>query len=360
VGANVKTLFSTAFKQIIPATKYLQNLFKSPDEYVFSGEDVQIDIIRTDEEFAVNCALYKGGRGNAFDLFTDKEWTPPMYDEFAYITAPLLQKRMPGRTIYDMGTGYERDFAFLLLEYSRALANKIVRAKEIQARDALFYGQITLVNGDVIDFNFKADHIYALPSVWTNSTSNPFAHFATIGGRVRRDSGRAIMDAIFGETMIQEFLNNDIVKASADLEQIDRMALTSPIAQDEGATYHGTFSANDYKINAWTYPQYHKVPVGYGLPNEGTKQPYIPTDRVVVLPTDPDFRLYYGGVPTLQNLSPETANVLEMTQFPTMEAGRMVPYADLDKNKQAVKVGVRSRPLTIPVDVDSIGVLTRT
>jgi len=357
--AAVKTLFSAAFRATIPATRFLQKMFMSPDEYVFPGEKVQIDIIRTEEEFAVNVALYKGGRGNSFDLFTDKEYTPPMFDEYAYITAATLNKRLPGRTIYDLSPGYEQDFADLLMEYASALRAKIIRAKEIYARDALYFGEITLVNGDVIDFNLKADHIYITPVSWT-STSDPFADFAVLGGRIRRDSGRAIIDAIAGETAIQKFLNNDAVKASADLKQIERMSITSPMAREEGSTYHGTFSANDYKINLWTYSQYHKVPEGFGFPNEGTRQPYIPTDRICVLPTNPDFRLYYGGVPVLSDVSPDLRGVLSMDQIPALERGRMLPYIYLDRDKMSVKVGVRSRPLPIPVEIDGYGVLVVT
>lgn len=361
MAVQFKTLLSEAFRQITPPTRFLQNIiYKTPDEYVTQAAAIQIDKIRGFEEYAIDIAPGSGGRPNDFNKFTDKEYVPPMFDEYAYLTAETLQKRMPGRTKYDIGS-YTRDFADLALEYLVGLRDKVTRAIEIQCRDGLFYGKITLVNGDIIDFKMKATHIYDTPTVWTNSAADPMLDFATLGGRMRSDGGREPVDAIGGRVAVSKFLNNQNVKESAKLEQIERAAITSPIAREEGSKYHGTFSAEDYKINLWTYPQTHRVPEGFNLLNEGTNQPYIPDDRFVLLPADPECRLYYAGVPTLAEIDDAALmSLLGMGEIPTLSAGKVVPYANLDREKLAIKVGVRSRPLAIPVEVDGIGVLVVT
>jgi hypothetical protein len=139
------------------------------------------------------------------------------------------------------------------------------------------------------------------------------------------------------------------------------MAITSPMSREEGAEYHGTFSAGSYKINAWTYPQFVGVPLGFGLPNEGTKVPYLPDDKIIVLPTMPDFRLFYAGIPSLtDNVSAEIRDITGLGQFPVMEAIDLLPYFLLDYEHQSIKVGVKSRPLPVPVGIDQFAIITVT
>lgn len=168
-------------------------------------------------------------------------------------------------------------------------------------------------------------------------------------------------DVIAGSVALQKFLNNENVKEAADLKQIERISMNSPMAREEGAKYHGTFSARDYEVNMWSYPQVVGVPLGFSLPNEGTKVPYIPADKIICLPENPDFRLYYGGNPTLTaNVDPELAALTGLTMVPDIVPGEMLPYFHVDYDKESVKVGVRSRPLPVPVGIDEFGVITVT
>jgi len=359
--ANLKTYLAAAFKEEEPVSRFLQSFFKTPDEFIFYGDKVQIDAVRGKEEYAVDVKKNAGGRGNEFNIFTRKEYEPPEYDEYAYVTAAELNKILPGQTIYDNVSNpnaYTRDLAMILMDRLNALRNKIIRSKELQCRDALFFGKITLINGDEIDFKQKATHVYTTPTAWT-AAGDPFADFGVLGQRVRKDGVREIVDAVFGSTALSKFLNNAVVKAQGDkFQQLDRMSITSPIARDQGAKYHGTFSAEDYKLNIWSYPQFVGIPTGFGLPNAGTKQPYIPVDRIVVLPDMPDFRLFYAGIPSLtNNVSAELAGFTGLNQMPSIERGKMIPYAFIDNEARAIKLGVRSRPLAVPVEIDGYGVM---
>ena len=251
--------------------------------------------------------------------------------------------------------------ADILVDRQLILVKKIFRAVELQCRDAIFNGKIILINGDEIDFKQKAALQYSTPLAWTNSTADPFNDFEVLGGRVRQYGVKAIIDAVFGATALSKFLNNAIVKDSAKFERIERMALTSPMRNEEGADYHGTFSAGSYKINVWTYAQYVQVPEGFGLPNEGDKIPYIPTDKIACLPDKPDFRLYYAGVPTLTNkVSPELRDLTGLGMMPAVERIDFLPYFRVDEDAEAIKIGVKSRPLAIPAGIDQFGIMTVT
>lgn len=353
----VKKLMARAFKEEELPTRFLSNKFVSTDRDKFAGEEVKIDAIRGKEEYAIDVTPYSGGRSNAATKFTRKTYSPPAYNEHTYLTAEELNKVQPGKTEYELAS----DIADILLRDQILLRNKIIRAIELLCRDSLVFGQITLINGDVIDFHQKANLQYSTPVAWTNSTANPLNDFSVVGQRVRQFGVKNIADAVFGDAALQKFLNNDIIKSKGDLRQIDRMAITSPMAQEEGAEFHGTFSAGSYKINIWTYPQFVGVPLGFSLPNEGTKVPYLPDDKIIVLPVMPDFRLFYAGIPSLtDNVSAELRAITGLPEFPVMEAIDLLPYFILDREHQSIKVGVKSRPLPVPVGIDQFAIITVT
>ena len=137
---------------------------------------------------------------------------------------------------------------------------------------------------------------------------------------------------------MQKFLNNAAVKSQADTRRYDRTAITSPIARDESAEYHGTFSAGSYEINSWSYPEVVGIPMGFGLPNEGTKQPYIPDDKIIALGANPDFRLLYAANPMfIGSVSDELRAMTGLDAMPSLERGEMLPYFIKDEEEVAIK-----------------------
>ena len=353
----LKKLLAPAFKEIPKPTAFLRNKFITTERDMFMGEEVEIDSVRGKEDYAIDVTPYAGGRSNKATKFTRKTYSPPAYDEYTYLTAQELNKVQPGKTEYDQAS----DISDLLLEKMTPLRDKILRAWEVLCRDALVFGQITLINGDIIDFKQKTALQYSTPVAWTNSTANPMNDASVLCQRVRQYGVVAVIDFIYGDTALQKFLNNDIVKSKGNLEQIERMAITSPMSREEGAEYHGTFSAGSYKINIWTYPQLFGIPLGFGLPNEGTKVPYIPDDKIVCLPAMPDFRMFFAGIPSLtDNISAELRGLTGLSQLPQMNAIDLLPYYILDQEHQSIKIGVKSRPLPVPAGIDQFGVITVT
>lgn len=357
MAALVKKYMAAAFRELDMPTLFLTGFFPSGDRDKFAGEEVEIDSVRGNEEYAIDVIPYTGGRGNKSTIFTRKKWAPPAYDEYDYITAQDLTKVQPGRTEYEL----TKDLANIIVDKQKVLRNKIWRAKELLCRDALILGKITLINGDVIDFKQRAELQYTTPAAWTNTTTDALSDFGVMGGRIRKYGVKALKDAIFGETALTKFLNNEAVKSQADIKKYDRAAITSPIANQDGAEYHGTVSAGSYNFNIWSYPQVVGIPIGFNLPNEGTKQPYIPADKVICLGNDPDFRLFYAANAILaENTSAELMSLTGLPMMPALVLGEMLPYFFLDQEHMAIKFGVKSRPLPVPVGIDQFGIITVT
>jgi hypothetical protein len=122
-------------------------------------------------------------------------------------------------------------------------------------------------------------------------------------------------------------------------------------------------SAGSYKFQVWTYPQFYEVPTatelgGITLPNAGTIVPYIPEDKVIVLPSSDriDLKLLYGGIPEVVNRNdPRIASPDGLSVANTRAS--FLPYKLVDQKAVSVNVGVRSAPLCVPRQIDGFSVI---
>ena len=56
--------------QDTPVTRFLTRMFDSPPEYKFEGDEVEIDAVRENEEYAIDVRPNTGSRGNKANIFT--------------------------------------------------------------------------------------------------------------------------------------------------------------------------------------------------------------------------------------------------------------------------------------------------
>jgi hypothetical protein len=215
-----------------------------------------------------------------------------------------------------------------------------------------FTGGIVLVNGDSLDFNQKASHQFTGLTPWS-AGGDPFAHLGDASGVNKKDAGVTSDIAIFGQDALQLLFSNTIFKDAAKLEKVDIVTIKPPSVNSDGGVFHGMLSVGSYKLQVWTYPEDYDVPMGYDFPNEGTTVPYVPTDRVLVMSSKARKELVYAGVPVLVSVDGSFFSNLGLSQVPQNVAGEFVPWAALDIEKVALKYGVKSAPLPIPIDIDS-------
>lgn len=345
-----------AFKQKANPTLFLSSLFQSPELNKTSSSEIVIDIKRNGEEIAVDVVRGTQGRNNANKRFTTKTYTPPVYDEFANFNQNERLNRLLGRDEYS-----DHDMAGVIAAITDdqvLLQDKILRAIEKQAADALFNGQIVLINGDTVDFKQKATHQITPGVDWSNAAGDPVGDMK--GGALlnRKDGLTTTTDAIFGDTALKLLLNNTKFKELAEFRRVDRVNVRPPMMNDDGAVFHGTLSIGDWVINIWTYPQFYLVPTGYGLPNEGTKVPYVPTDKVWLgNATASRFDLMYAGIEKLVTADPRLES-LGISHLPQTMRGDFHTYGAVDFLGENAKYGVKSAPLCVPTDIDSFCVLT--
>ena len=129
-----------AYIAMAEAPLFLSGLFQSPSENFYSSEEVEIDIVRSDEDISIVVTdLSTGYRMNSEDLFTNKAFKPPIHKEAVPLNSFDLINRMPGQNPFE-----DPDFlANVMVRMFRGMVKierKIRRSIELQASQVLQTG----------------------------------------------------------------------------------------------------------------------------------------------------------------------------------------------------------------------------
>ena len=317
------------YKEKITPMSFLRSFFKTNES---TSKTVSIAVQRGTEKIAVDVMRGSHGQRNTFSKATEKVFLPPFYREYFDITEMDL---------YDVFQASGADpilyaeFAQSVAEKMGELVSKIERAYELQCSQVLHTGVVTLNNGDSIDFGRKSGS-FVTPNDW-GSTGDPFANVQA-GCKWIRQNGKsqgANFNLILGETSLGEFMSNAKVLAQADLRRIDHLAIGRPQRDSVGATTHGQFSAGDYNITLWSYPEYYDN-------SSSVSTPYIDPKTAILLPEQPKFNLEFAAVPQL------------IDGKKSIQKGAYV-FGDYPDERNATHdYDVKSAGIAIPVAVDQI------
>ena len=352
----LKQAMAEAFSQLPRTYSFFTDMARSADTtHVFTASKIPVDILRGKELFAVDVVRGTGGRSSSLRKFSTKTYEPPVYDENTPMGPEELLSRMPGVDPFQDPRASQGMATTIVQEQSR-LMDKIIRAIEKQASDALFTGQIPLVNGDTIDFKQKATHAITVGTAWTNVAADALGD---IGGAiaVNRTDGLIESDTlIMGADALKNFLALTQMKDQANFRRINQIQIDRPTWFANGGVLHGELTVGSHNLTVWSYPQEYEVPLGFSLPNEGTKVPYVPADAVLVMSSSIRFDLYFAGLPILvPTAGTELAGLVD--SMPQFTATRFQPYGNTDTRRTNIEVGVRSAPLFVPTQIDGFATL---
>jgi hypothetical protein len=202
-------------------------------------------------------------------------------------------------------------------------------------------GIVQLQNGTNIDFKRKADSLVdanaSLGGYWTAAV-NPFEQIAT-GAQFLRQKGKAqggVINMIAGSEALSALYDNADFKATADLRRVDNLNIRMPQRNSVGATTHGEFSAEDYVVRVWSYPEYYDNA-------SGVSTPYMNPKKVILLPEMVDFRLAHAAVPRLLGDGSMSS-----------ERGEYVFSDYIDPKHSTHEYDIKSAGVAVPVSVDKI------
>ena len=133
MSTSTTKIMLAAYEQEAPVTAFLSGMFQAPRRNFHNSEEVEIDIVRTEEDVSIAITdLTTGARINSADGYTNKAFKPPVHKEKGPINAPSLIKRMPGQNPFVdpnfMANAIQRGMML-----GMKLQKKIARSVELQA-----------------------------------------------------------------------------------------------------------------------------------------------------------------------------------------------------------------------------------
>ena len=156
------------YQQLTETPRFLSGFFTSPARNFHSSEEVEIDILREDEEVAVAVMdITAGARDNQATLLTNKRFKPPVFKEAGPISAYELPKRSPGQDPFQ-DPNYQANAMRAGVDIARRCEQKVRRAVELMASQCLQTGTLALKDE-------------AGTSVFTMDFSPKTAHFPNAG-----------------------------------------------------------------------------------------------------------------------------------------------------------------------------------
>lgn len=336
-GLFTKTLIDVYQERIKP-TAFLRSFFPTETS---PTKEVSIEVERGFEKVAVD--IYRGTEGNrnSFSRSTEKIFVPPLFREYFDATQLDLYDRVLG----SQGNAQAPLFAALLNKIADRLSllqDKIERAYELQCSQVLTSGIVSITAGTNIDFKRKATSLVDLNvgsgGGYFSSNSDVFKQFETGCNFLRQigKSGDGMFNAIMGSTALADLLANTKFTGRQNLFNMALDQVIGPQRGSVGMTFHGILTAGAYKVALWAYPQFYDDA-------NGISTPYIDPTKVILIPTNPRFKMAFAAVPQL---------IGEPGQLPIQ--GAYVVGEFIDQRKAVHDFDIQSAAIALPVAIDQI------
>jgi hypothetical protein len=351
----------SAYNQMAQPTLFLSGFFQSPPENFHTSEEVEIDIVRSDEDISIAIQdLSTGYRMNSEDLYTNKGFKPPVHKEAIPINSFDLVKRMPGQNPFE-APDFRANVITRMFNGMTKIERKIRRSIEVQAAQVLQTGVVTLTDmgGNALytlDYKPKASHLPTAGTSWASASgAQKLADINALAEKIRDDGLAEPDQLIMGIDAFENFISDDAVQKRFDIRRIDLGTISQGEIRGQGGNFRGIVEIGNYRYDVWTYGG------RYNDPQTGNKVPFIDKGKIVVRASSGRLDATFGAIPNIGSLmGGGAANLLPElpSRVSNFEGGMdLFTNAWLSQDGEQLFGGVGARPLMIPTAIDTFGCL---
>lgn len=357
-GTTTRTMLA-AYMSMAEPVMFLSGLFQSPRQNFHASEEVEIDIVRSDEEVSIVIEdLSTGHRMNSADLYTNKGFKPPIHKEAIPLNAFDLIKRQAGQDPFQ-SPDFRANLVQQMFVGMQKIERKVRRSMEWQASQVLQTGTIDLINaaGDTLyalDFKPKTSHFPTVGTLWNAGGANPIGDLKTLSETIRNDGLENPDQLLFGCDAWEAFISNTEVQARFDNRRIDQGTL-SGLEPRAGANYRGTVTIGNYKFDCFTYGG------RFVNPQTRLKEQFLNPSKVVMRSSTGRLDATFGAIPNIGKLLQGGGSLLpELPGRVTNAQGGMDLFTNVWMTPDGEQLfgGVGARPLMIPTAIDTFGCAT--
>lgn len=340
---------------------FFTTFFKTTEEDYTDAEYVELDIERSGDKVAPVLKDHRtGGVIVDDDVFTEKKFKPPYQCLENPIPLNDLMQRQPGEK--DDADAVGSWFGRLVTKINKALSKfhrMFKESIELQCSQVLQTGILSLEDdkGNIVydlDYKMKSTHKPTVSVAWsTIATATPLDDLAALCDVINDDGKSDPAIAIFGRDAWKYAIQNTAFKESVKRDGLN-LGQLSPALKNRGGRYMGYVDIGSYRLELWVYnDSYEKI-------GADTKYKYMNVNKVIVTAAieDLDFRVVFGGVPTLGMKAPFDAVVPSTVTYDGFIRCHNRVYEDGKADTYTAESKMRG--LAIPVSIDKFGCLTTT
>ena len=344
-----------AYIQMATPTLFLTGFFQAPAQNFYNSEEIEIDIIRSEEDVAIVIQdISAGYRMNSEDIYTNKRLKAPVFKEAGVLNAFDLIKREAGQDPFE-DPNFQANAIVRAFKIFRKTDDKIRRAIELQCSQVLQTGTATMIDSSgaslfTIDYSPKATHFPTSGTAWDQAGDDKLGDLNSLAEVIRGDGLGNPNKLLFGGTALNSFFQDTAVQAQLDNRRISRGEIASQM-RGQGGIFHGTIWIGNYEFEIWSYTGRYKHP------QTGVSTPYIDPAKVIMLSDNSRLDATYGAIP---RIVPPDSRVLPFLPARISDSAigiDLFTNAWVDKQGENLFVGSGARPLMIPTAIDTYGCL---
>ena len=353
-----RTAYLDFYKQLPTFVPFLSSFFKTGPRDIVNADSVKIDVMRGGRKVApvVSDITALGGRIKKSE-YTNKEFKPPVVAiGVDFNPADLISKAF-GKSEYDSAQmEYQVQLQDRIADAMTEIEAQINRNIEYQASQVFQNSAVVNLydnNGNLaytIDFKGKGSHFPTASINWSNEDADPDADIYNLDLQIKQDGHVNVKNIVFGRQALHDYLLNYKIQDKFDVRRLNS-GMYNPQMDNPAVTSLGEFIIGPKRYDAWLYDEYYDDPV------TGDVTPFINPDNVLLLPAagtiNVDFRKIYCRVPTIIGTDPRFENLVPVN----LNLGDRAYTARIwtDDAADALLVELKTRPLLIPVSIDTFG-----
>lgn len=360
MSTTVTRRMINAYNQMAAPTLFLSGFFQSPAQNFHTTEEVELDIIRSEEDVAIAIQdLSVGYRANADELYTNKSFKPPIFKESIAINSFDLLKRVAGDNPFD-SPDFRANVIQRMFTGMTKIERKIKRSMELQASQVLQTGIVTLTDSAgvalyTLDYKPKATHLPTSGTTWNLlGTDDKIGDIKSLADIIRGDGLTDVDELIFGDTAWDYFLQDAAVQNLLNNRRIEIGGI-APTQRGNGQIFQGFIWIGNYRLAMYTYQGRYKHP------QTGVSTKFITPGKVIVRSSSGRMDATFGAIPNIGALMGQQPMQL-LPELPGrisngMGGMDMFTNAWLTADGEQLFGGIGSRPLMIPTAIDTYGCL---
>ena len=360
-GSSTKRMIAVYEEREAQPKGFLAGFFQSPERNYHNSEKVTIDVQRNNEKIAVPIPdMSTGPTMNNRDKYTNKELTPPAYQEAIPLNSFDLLKRQIGQNPFE-NPNFRSNIIKTLFSGMYSLEQKIRRAVELQAAQILQTGKLSLKDASdkviyQLDFLPKSTHFPIAGVSWETATGIKKLDDIASTARIIRKNGKMNPNQlVFGNKAYSNFTNDEHIRKILDTRNMMVGQITPLKLAGNGGTHRGYIDIENNRYDIYTSDDMYEDPA------TGNIVPYVNDGSVIIRAEKGRLDATFGGIPNIgkimgigsRNLVPEMPARMRLTNS-GMDFSTNIWLSD---NGSQLFGSVGTRPLLIPTAIDTFACL---